>query len=102
MRGNKVGSCLVCRIIFKQLIKHYEVIPNTARTGLAQWHSSGDWGFGSWQGLGIFLLTTASTLGLGLTQSPCQWVPGVLSLGVKWLGCKADHLPLSSAEVKNA
>jgi len=28
-----------------------------------------------------------------------QWVPGVVSPGVKWRGCKADHSPQSSAEV---
>jgi len=27
---------------------------------------------------------------------------GVFSLTVKWLGHEADHLPLSSAEIKNA
>jgi hypothetical protein len=40
-------------------------------------------GFESWQGLGIFLFTTASKLALRLTQLPIQWVPEVLSLGVK-------------------
>jgi hypothetical protein len=34
------------------------------------------------------------------TQPPVQWVPGALSLGVKQLGCEADHSPPSSAEVK--
>jgi hypothetical protein len=29
-----------------------------------------------------------------------QWVPGALSLGVKWPGREADHSPPSSAEVK--
>jgi hypothetical protein len=42
-----------------------------------------------------------SRLALGSTQPPIQWVPGVLSLGVKWQGCEADHLLPSSAEVKN-
>jgi hypothetical protein len=36
----------------------------------------------------------------GPTQPPAQWVPGVLSLGVKWVGREADHSPPSSAEVK--
>jgi len=31
-----------------------------------------------------------------------QWVPGALSLGVKWRGREADHSPPSSAELKNA
>jgi hypothetical protein len=35
-------------------------------------------------------------------QPPIQWVPGVLSLGVKRPGSEADHSPPSSAEVKNA
>jgi hypothetical protein len=30
-----------------------------------------------------------------------QWVPGVLSLGVKQLDCEADHSPPCCAEVKN-
>jgi hypothetical protein len=38
---------------------------------------------------------------LGATQPPIQWVPGALSLGVKWPGREADHSPLSSAELKN-
>jgi hypothetical protein len=42
-------------------------------------------GFDSQRRLGIFLIT-ASRMALGLTQHPIQWVPGVLSLGVKRLG----------------
>jgi hypothetical protein len=34
------------------------------------------------------------------TQPPIQWIPGVLSLEVKWPGNDADHSPPSSAEVK--
>jgi hypothetical protein len=52
------------------------------------------------QGLGIFLFTTASRTALGPTQSPIQWVPGYLSLGVKRPGREADHSPPSGAEVK--
>jgi hypothetical protein len=51
-------------------------------------------------GLGIFLFTIMSRMALGLTQPPVQWVPGALSLGVKWLGCEADHSPPSSAKVR--
>jgi hypothetical protein len=54
----------------------------------------------SWRGLGIFLFTTASRTALGPTQPPIQLVPGALSLGVKRPGREADHLPQSSAEVK--
>jgi hypothetical protein len=39
-------------------------------------------------GAGNFSLTTLSRPALGLTQPPFQWVPGALSLGVKWPGMK--------------
>jgi hypothetical protein len=39
---------------------------------------------------------------LGPTQPPIQWVPEVISLGVKRPGREADHSPSSSAEFKNA
>jgi hypothetical protein len=35
------------------------------------------------------------------TQSPIQWVPGDISLGVKRLGREADNSPPSSTVVKN-
>jgi hypothetical protein len=57
-------------------------------------------GFDSRRGLGIFLFTTASRQALGPTQPSTQWIPGALSLGVKRPGREADHLPPSSAEVK--
>jgi hypothetical protein len=59
-------------------------------------------GFGSRRGLGIFLFTTASRKALGPTQTPIQWVPGAVFLGVKWPGREADHSPPSSAEVKES
>jgi hypothetical protein len=62
--------------------------------------TSGDLGFDSRRGLGIFLFTTASRTALGPTQPPIQWVPGALSLGVKRPGREADYSPPSSAEVK--
>jgi hypothetical protein len=57
-------------------------------------------GFESWQGLGIFLFTTASRPAVGPTQPPIQWVPGAPSPGVKRPEPEADHSPPSSAEVK--
>jgi hypothetical protein len=57
-------------------------------------------GFDSRQGLGIFLLTTATRTALGPAQPPIQWVLGALSLGVKRPVREADHSPPSSVEVK--
>jgi hypothetical protein len=58
-------------------------------------------GFDSQQVLETFLFTTASRTAPEPTQPPIQWVPGILSLGVKRPGRKADHSPLPfSAEVK--
>jgi hypothetical protein len=52
------------------------------------------------QVLVLVLVSTMSRMALGPTQPPIQWVPGVLSLGVKQLGCEADHSPPSSAKVR--
>jgi hypothetical protein len=57
-------------------------------------------GFDSQRVLGIFLFTTASITAVGPTQSPIQWVPRAIFLGVKRPEGEADHSPLSSAEVK--
>jgi hypothetical protein len=61
-----------------------------------------DRGLESRHGVGIFLFTTASRSAVGPTQPPIQWAPGALSPGVKGPGREPDHLPPSSAEVKNA
>jgi hypothetical protein len=68
--------------------------------GTALGYGLDDRGFESRQGLGIFLFTTASRPALGPTQTPIQWAPGALSLGIKQLGPEADHSPPSSVEVK--
>jgi hypothetical protein len=39
-------------------------------------------------------------MALGPIQSPIQWVPGALSLGVKRPGREANHSPPPSAKVK--
>jgi hypothetical protein len=51
-------------------------------------------------GTGNFSLHHRVQNGLGPTQPPIQWVPAVLSLGVKRPGREADHSFPSSAEVK--
>jgi hypothetical protein len=56
--------------------------------------------FDSRSGLGIFLFTTASRTALGPTQTPIQWVPRAISLGVKRPGREADNSASSTAEVK--
>jgi hypothetical protein len=56
-------------------------------------------GFDSRQELGIFLFATSSVPTLGSTQPPIQWVPAVLSPGVKRPGREAHHLPQSSTVV---
>jgi len=50
----------------------------------------------------MFLINTGCLMALGPTQPPIRWVSGVLSLGVNLPGREANHLPPSSAEVKNA
>jgi hypothetical protein len=47
------------------------------------WLRAGRSGFDSRQGQRIFLLASASRPALGPTQPPIQWVPGVLSPGIK-------------------
>jgi hypothetical protein len=48
----------------------------------------------------IFPLSSVSRPALGPTQPPVQWVPGILSPGIKARpGRDADHSPPSSAEV---
>jgi hypothetical protein len=60
-----------------------------------------DCGLGD-QGQRIFILASASRPALGPTQPPVQWVPGVLSPGVKrGRGVTLNTHPPSSAEVKN-
>jgi hypothetical protein len=76
------------------------------KSWIAQRYSAGlrvdNRGFGSRQGLGIFLFTTASRPALRPTQPPIQWIPGALSLRVKRPGREADHSPPSSVEFMNS
>jgi len=45
----------------------------------------------------MFLLSETPRSVLGLTQPPISFAPGVLSAGVKWSGCDAEHMPPSTA-----
>jgi hypothetical protein len=47
-----------------------------------------------------FLFFTSSRPAVGSTQPPIQWVPAVLSPGVKRLGRENDHSPRTNADVK--
>jgi hypothetical protein len=47
-----------------------------------------------------FLFFMSSKPILGFTQPLIQWVPGVLSAGVKRPGREADHSPPANVEVK--
>jgi hypothetical protein len=60
--------------------------------GIALGYGLDDWGFESRQGLGIFLLATASRQALGSAEPPVKWVPRR----------EADHSPSSRTEFKNA
>lgn len=49
----------------------------------------------------IYLFSIMGSLTLRSTQPRTQWVLRAHSLEVKWLGCEANHSPLSSTKVKN-
>jgi hypothetical protein len=49
----------------------------------------------------IFLCSTASKPALGSIPPLINWIPGILSPGVKRSGHEAEHSPPSSGEVKS-
>jgi hypothetical protein len=51
--------------------------------------------------IGFYLLVTACILVLGPTQPPIQGEVRIFMPGVKFPGREANHLPSSSAKVKN-
>jgi hypothetical protein len=72
--------------------------PGSYVTSLSQYSDglrAGRPGFDSRQDQEIFLFSTAIRLALGPTQSPIQWVPGAISLGINRPGVKlTTHLHL--------
>jgi hypothetical protein len=62
--------------------------------GIATGYGVDGWG-------SILLYFTASRPTSGPTHSHIQWATSAFSMGIKRLGREADHLPPSSAEVKN-
>jgi hypothetical protein len=60
---------------------------------IVSWLRAGRSGFDLRQRQRIFLLAAASRPALGPSQPPVQWIPGVLSPGVKRPGRDADHSP---------
>jgi hypothetical protein len=58
--------------------------------------------FDSQQGKDIFLFSIMFSLVLGPTQPPLKWVSGAVAPHIKRPKREADHLPLSTAEVKNS
>jgi hypothetical protein len=70
-------------------------------SGIALGYELDNRGFESGQWLWMFLFTAASRPALGPIQSPIQWLPGALSLGIKWQERETDHSPPPSAKVKN-
>jgi hypothetical protein len=86
-------------VTFKNSFMHYS--SRDSSVSIVTRLRAGQPGFDSWQEQGCFLLATASRPALGTTQPPIQWIQRALSLGVNQSGREADHLPPSSAEVKN-
>jgi hypothetical protein len=57
--------------------------------------------YGSWDSLVIMAMGYGLDGWGSVIQPPTQWALGAISLRVKWSGCKADHSPPPSVEVKN-
>jgi hypothetical protein len=103
------GDALI-KVSLEGLTKTMKIlIQDSLRPGQESWESSvsiatgyGLDGPGSIPGTGkIFPSSTDSRLALGSTHPLIRWVSTAISLKVKRLGCEADHLLPSSAEVKN-
>jgi hypothetical protein len=76
-------------------IRHLEV--SDSSVGIATSYGLDDRGAGVRVLVGSRIFSTSSTPALGSTQPPIQWVPRVISPGVKWPGRETEHSPLTSA-----
>jgi hypothetical protein len=76
----------------KQVEKHIDILaPQFPDMDVGMGH----WGRSSSPGkVKNFLFSKSSRSALGSTQPPIQWVPGVLSLGLKRQAREADHCPI--------
>jgi hypothetical protein len=93
--GRILGKLIV--VCFKALFLHS---PGQTKSRKTLCNVAAKIGNGGFDSLGIFLFDTVSRPALGPIQPAIQWVPGVLSLGVKRAGREADHSPPYSAKVK--
>jgi hypothetical protein len=59
------------------------------------------WGSNHGRGKRLFHFCKMSGLATRPNHHPIQRVLGAFSLGIKWLGCEADYLSPSSADVNN-
>jgi hypothetical protein len=89
--------------LYLQISKRiYSVVSRVSSGSIVSGYWLDDRGSIPGRGERIFPLASVSRPALGPTQHPVQWVPGVLSPGVKARPERhADHSPQSSAEVEN-
>jgi hypothetical protein len=98
-------SCLGFLLLFSfanyGICFYVSIVFNLCAHGNTGW-TTGRSGFDPRRGQSIFSIASVSRPAPGPTQPPVQWVPGVLSPGVKARpGRDTDHSPPSSAKVEN-
>lgn len=82
---------------------HYTCNKGAGVAQLVQWLGCRLDNRGSTPGRGqeIFLFSTVSRRALGSTQTDIQWVPGALSIAIKWQVHEAAQSPPSSTDITN-
>jgi hypothetical protein len=76
------------------------LLSRDSAVGIATGYGLNDRGIRVRVPIGSRIFSTSSRSALRSTQPPIQWVPGVLSPGLKLPGREADYSPPTSAEVK--